>query len=120
MVYIVSCLSPTPTNESYGNKLFGISGAQATRITPRAQLPFFENKNSLFQICRLNGATHESQLELETGSSESSPPSHAESPARLLPDSAASTPDIFMKGCSLGDELVLADQGLGHGTPPAT
>jgi hypothetical protein len=84
------------SNESYGNKLFGISGAQATRITPRAQLPFFENINSLFQICRLNGATRESQLELETGSSESSPPSHAESPARLLPDSVASTPDIFM------------------------
>ncbi len=56
---------PAPPNESYGNELFGISGAQATRITPRAQLPIFENKNSLFQICRLNGTTHESQLELE-------------------------------------------------------
>ncbi len=30
-------------NESYGNKLFGIFCAQATRIAPRAQLPFFEN-----------------------------------------------------------------------------
>jgi hypothetical protein len=27
-------------NESYGNELFGISGEQATRITPHAQLPF--------------------------------------------------------------------------------
>ncbi len=27
---------------------------------------------------------------------------------------------VFGQGCSLGDELVPADQGLGHGTSPAT
>jgi hypothetical protein len=27
---------------------------------------------------------------------------------------------VFGQGCSLGDELVPADQGLGHGTSPVT
>jgi hypothetical protein len=37
------------TNESDGSKLFGISGAQVTRITPSAQFPFFENKILYFK-----------------------------------------------------------------------
>ena len=40
--------------------------------------------------------TQKSQLELETGPSESSPTSQSESAARLLPDSAASTSEILM------------------------
>ncbi len=35
-------------------------------------------------------------LKLEAGASESSPPSHSQSPARALPDSDASTSEIFM------------------------
>ncbi len=44
-----------------------------------------------------NGTDPGRQLELETGVSESSPPSQSESPARIQPDSAASiTSEIFM------------------------
>ncbi len=45
--------------------------------------------------------TKESQLELETGPSESSPLSQSESAALLLPDSTALTSEIFMTDIQL-------------------
>ncbi len=76
--------------------LFKFSGAQATRMISRAQLPFWSQCLFYFKFAVWSALTQESQLELEIGPSESSPPSQSESAARLLPDSAALTSEIFM------------------------
>ncbi len=59
--------------------------------------PFREESLFLINFAVNDGTDSRSQLELETGSSESSPPSLSESSARHPPDSAASTTsEIFM------------------------
>ncbi len=79
--------------------LFKFSGAQATRIH-RVLQPFREEYSFyLIKFAVDDGTDSRSQLELETGSSESSPPGQSESSARHPPDSAASTTsEIFMTG----------------------
>ncbi len=57
---------------------------------------FGVNLSFYFEFAVWSALTQESQLELETGPSESSPPSQSESAALLLPDSAALTSEIFI------------------------
>ena len=65
--------------------------------------PFREESLFLFKFAVNDGTDSRSQLELETGWSESSPPSLSESSARHPPDSAASTTsEIFMSGGTAG------------------
>ncbi len=68
---------------------------------------------------RKAGNVHRSQLELETGPSESSPPSRSKSAARLLPDSAALTSEIFMRklpGICPGATTIVAPKSVGSRT----
>ncbi len=70
--------------------------------------------HTVLALLKKAGNVHRSQLELETGPSESSPPSQSESAARLLPDFASLISEIFMRklsGIFSGATTIVAPKG---------
>ncbi len=70
--------------------------------------PFREEYLFLFKFAVNDGTDSRGQLELETGSSESSPPSQSESSVRHPPDSAASTTSEIFMSPDLGGQFLFS------------